>query len=210
MDVWSIKETFIDAFYTRYGVPVQDGWTVIDIGAAIGDFSIYAAFGNPNTLIYAFEPFPDSYQLLIKNLTLNAISNVIGFQQAIWREEGPLMLDLTEGEPLQITSKAHALQDKPGRTVPVNAKTLAGVLDENEIQRIDLLKLDCEGAEYEILMYSSKETLAKFSRIVMEYHDVDEDHTHKHLIRFLQNAGYRVTWQVNAVHDHIGYLFAER
>jgi len=210
MDVWSIKETFLDAFYTRYGVPVQDGWTVIDIGAAIGDFSIYAAFDHPNAIIYAFEPFPESYQLLIKNLTLNAISNVIAFQQAIWRQQGALMLDLAGGEPLQIASKETGSASEPKGTLSVEARTLTSVIEEYDIRVVDLLKLDCEGAEYAILLNTSHETLAKIPRIVMEYHDVDEAHTHKDLIRFFEGEGYRVTWHTNVVHDHIGYLFAER
>ena len=85
MDLWSVKETFLDKFYARYGVEIEDGWTVVDIGAGIGDFSIYSAYGKPNAVIYAFEPFIDSYQLLIKNLTLNAIDNVFAFQRALWR-----------------------------------------------------------------------------------------------------------------------------
>ena len=54
MDVWSVKETFVDQFYTRYGAPVEGGpW----ISAGIGDYSLYAAHGNRSGVIYAYEPF---------------------------------------------------------------------------------------------------------------------------------------------------------
>lgn len=210
MDVWAIKETFLDRFYSRYGVPVQDGWRVIDIGAGIGDFSIHAAYGNPKAVIYAYEPFPNSYQLLIRNLTLNAIDNVMVFQKAVWCSDGELVLDLSKGEPLQIASKNFSLGVGNSDTVTVQAVSLQTVLDGQGIDRVDLLKLDCEGAEYEILMKASSSTLERIERIIMEYHDVDSAHNHQRLIRFLQEQGYQVTRYENFVHDDIGYVYAVR
>ena len=43
MDVWSIKETFLDRFYEKYGFTIQPDWKIIDIGAGTGDYSLYAA-----------------------------------------------------------------------------------------------------------------------------------------------------------------------
>ncbi len=209
MDIWSVKETFLDAFYERYGTEVQDGWVVIDIGAGIGDFSIQAAFGRPHTVVYAFEPYPESYQLLVKNLTLNAVDNVIAFQKAIWRQNGRLALDLSEDEPLKIISKDVEDLGENIEIVTVEALTLAKVMASQGIKHLDLLKLDCEGAEYEILMETPLKTLAKMQRIIMEYHDVDEAHNHRQLIAFLEGAGFRVSVHKNIVHEDIGYLFAE-
>jgi len=210
MDVWSVKETFLDAFYTRYGIPVQDGWIVVDIGAGIGDFSIYAAYGNPDIIVYAYEPFCESYQLLIKNITVNALDNVLAFQEAVWSRSGTLTLDLSGGEPLQIASRESGFA--PGSVNPnaVKAITLKEILDGQRIKKVDLLKLDCEGAEYEILLKSPSEVLARIERIIMEYHDRDEERHHINLIHFLEGEGYHVTHQKNIVHDDIGYLFAAR
>lgn len=210
MDVWAVKETFMDEFYTRYGVPVQDGWTVVDIGAGIGDFSIYAAYGRPETRVFAYEPYPGSFLLLEENLRQNMIENVIPVQQAVWGTAEEIMLDLSIEEPLQFSSREVVVEEVKPRQILVPAVTLADVLSEQKLDRIDLLKLDCEGAEYEILMKAPIETLAQIRRIVMEYHNVDEDHTHIQLIRFLESAGYSVSWEQNIVHANIGYLFAVR
>lgn len=210
MDIWSVKETFLDGFYERYGTEVRDGWTVIDIGAAIGDYSIHAAFGRPKAVIYAFEPFPESYQLLVKNLTLNALDNVFAFQEAIWCQNGSLALDLIEEEPLKVASKPPSDIAETKEVVMVEAITLELVTERQAIKKVDLLKLDCEGAEYEILMKAPAKTLAKIQRIVMEYHDVNETHDHHRLIPFLESAGYRVSWHKNIVHEEIGYLYAQR
>ncbi len=57
MDVWSVKETFIDRFYEKYGTAVGDSWTVIDIGGGLGEFTLFAAVGHPQNRVLAFEPF---------------------------------------------------------------------------------------------------------------------------------------------------------
>jgi len=210
MDIWSVKETFLDSFYTRYGVSIQNGWKVLDIGAGVGDFSLYAAYGNPQTVVYAYEPFPDSYKLMIKNLTMNAIDNVMAFQQAIWSQNGRLALDLSAGEPLQIMSKGPELAGEYRDAITVQAYSLDQVLQNHEIGVVNLLKMDCEGAEYAILLGASGQVIAKIERIIMEYHDMDTEHNHQVLVSFLEKMGFKVSTQKNFVHDHIGYLFATR
>ena len=210
MDVWSVKETFLDAFYTKYGMPIQDGWTVIDIGAGIGDFSIYAAYGNPNSTIYAYEPFIDSYELLNENLRLNNIENVNPFQIAIWSTDGELLLDDSNGEPLQITSRKTDVDGEQGQKKMVQAMSLLSIFEEREVEKVDLIKLDCEGAEYDVLMKAPSAVFDKIDRIIMEYHDLDSDHNYQRLLPFLEDQGYHVQRFKNAVHDHIGYLYAAK
>lgn len=210
MDVWAVKETFLDRFYTRHGVEVEDGWTIMDVGAGMGDFSIYAAYGRPNAVVYAYEPFIESYQLLIQNITLNAIDNVIAFQRALWGESGLLALDLSGGEPLQIISQGVDASLANQGKVTVKALSLQDCLEGQGIERVDLMKLDCEGAEYEILLQASRQTLEKIERLVMEYHDIGEDHNHQILTRFLEDEGYSVICVENLVHEDLGYLYATR
>ena len=210
MDVWAVKETFLDAFYIRYGVPVRDGWTLVDIGAGVGDFSILAAYGHPAARVLAFEPFPESYEILVKNLLANALENVTPCQQAVWSHSGSLQLDISAGEPLQISSSEVVVEARAGQTVAVPAVTLADVLAEHDVAQVDLLKLDCEGAEYEILMSASAETLSPVQRIIMEYHDLSEAQNHSILAQYLIDMGYQVNFWPNVVHAEIGYLYASR
>ena len=210
MDIWSIKETFLDQFYTRYGAVVEDGWTVVDVGAGVGDFSIFAGYNRPHTVVYALEPFGESYQLLSENLVLNAIDNVTAFPLALWGESGDLVLDLSGGEPLQIISQVLENQAEISGMTVVHALTLQDFLNQESIDHVDLMKLDCEGAEYEILMQASSQTLAKVDRVIMEYHDIREHNEHRVLASFLENEGYRIQIVENVVHEEIGYLYAER
>src|SRR5512133_3299511 len=61
MDIWSVKEAFIDRFYEKYGCAVGEGWTVVDIGAGIGEFTLFAAAAHPGNRVLAFEPFAESF-----------------------------------------------------------------------------------------------------------------------------------------------------
>lgn len=210
MDVWSVKETLIDQFYTRYGAPVQDGWTVVDIGAGIGDYCVHATYENPEVNLYAFEPFPGSFAVLQRNLALNGIENVTAYQKAVWSTTGELQLDLTMGEPLQFNSQEPRPETTGRVTVTVEAVSLEDVISSEKIKIVNLLKMDCEGAEYEILLSTPASTFEKIERIIMEYHDVDAERTHSVLTRFLEAQGYRVTCHKNFVHKDIGYLFAQR
>lgn len=208
MDVWSVKETFVDRFYERYGCPVGEPWVVIDIGGGIGDFSIFAAHRHPANIVYAFEPFPGSFALLEQNLKRNQVANVQAFQQAIWSSRGSLALDTSTGEPVQFISREIGADARGENAVPCD--TLENTLARLDIRRCDLLKIDAEGAEYAILFHASDAALAKIQRVVMEYHDAITAHTHADLVEFLRCKGYRVATVVNAVHPDLGYLYAER
>ena len=104
MDIWSVKETFIDRFYTRYGCEPGKGWTIIDIGAAIGEFSLFAAAHDPTARIFAYEPFPESVEIFRENIAANGIRNITLIPKAVWKSNTTLQLDFSLLEPLQITS----------------------------------------------------------------------------------------------------------
>jgi FkbM family methyltransferase len=210
MDVWSVKETFLDQFYTRYGEAIKDGWTIVDVGAGVGDFSLYAGYGRPEAVVYALEPFEESYHLFIENLTLNAVVNVFAFQRALWGESGDLVLELSGGEPLQISSQGLGQTlDITGLDV-VQALSLHDFLKSEHIDRVDLMKMDCEGAEYEILMQAPQEAHEKIDRVIMEYHDLNDMKNHQVLAAFFEELGYQVRVVENEVHANIGYLYAVR
>ncbi|MGC8947330.1 MAG: FkbM family methyltransferase [Anaerolineae bacterium] len=205
MDLWIAKETFLDRFYERYGTVVQDGWVVVDIGAGIGDFSISVAKGRPSTRVYAFEPFPESFALLQENLQLNQIINVQAFPQAICGESGTLYLDLSKGEPVQFSTTKVA---EPERTLPVPCLSLGDAFALLGIDYCDLLKLDCEGAEYDILFNAPHSVLHKVRHIIMEYHEGITPYGAQDLIIYLSERGFDVHTYPNPVHRHLGFLYA--
>ncbi len=209
MDIWSIKETFLDRFYERYGFRVQPGWTVIDIGAGIGEYTLFAAVHQPDTRVFAFEPYPPSFALMQENLRLNAVTNARALNEAIAETSGELLLDLTGGEPLQFQSYARQ-HEAVEQSLSVPSRSLADTFASLEIESCDLLKMDCEGAEYSILFGAPPSVLELVRRIVMEYHDHTTHYQHNDLVRFLASQGYQVETFPNPVHSYIGYLRAVR
>jgi FkbM family methyltransferase len=209
MDVWSIKETFLDRFYEKYGFTIQPVWKIIDIGAAIGDYTLYAATAQPNSQVFAFEPYPQSFVLMQENLRLNTVTNAQAFDKAIGTVSGELVLDLTTGEPLQFQGFLKPTENME-KSLSVHALSLADAFAMLEIEVCDLLKLDCEGAEYPILFETPQFVLERVRRIVMEYHDNIVQYTHHDLTRFLNERGFRVETFPNPVHSYLGYLRAIR
>ncbi|MGI9157979.1 MAG: FkbM family methyltransferase [Marmoricola sp.] len=74
-----------------------------------------------------------------------------------------------------------------------NARTLAALLRDFAVERVDLLKMDCEGGEYKALLGCDEDVLDKIGTIVMELHEAPGHSAHHdELIRFLQRAGFAV------------------
>ena len=209
MDVWSIKETFLDRFYEKYGFTIQPHWKIIDIGAGLGDYTLYAAVTQLTSQVFSFEPYPESFGLMQENLRLNAITNVQAFDQAIGAASGELILDLSSGEPLQFQSQlmqaAHV-----EKSLSVSSLSLVDALAKLGLGSCDLLKLDCEGAEYAILFGAPQPVLEHIQRIVMEYHDDLNQYNHADLTRFLKECGFEFETFANPVHADLGYLRAIR
>ncbi|MBV9217226.1 MAG: FkbM family methyltransferase [Acidobacteria bacterium] len=141
---------------------------IIDIGANVGMFSAYAL--RDGVTIEAYEPFPDSAACFRR--TFQDIPNVVLHQKAVAGMAGKR--GLRKGANWGM----HSLSEGD----EVETVTLDSILP------CDLLKIDCEGGEYEILFNSS----LNFKRIVGEYHDLDADRTGKRLRDFLESNGFRI------------------
>jgi FkbM family methyltransferase len=210
MDIWSVKETFLDRFYERYGTPLGEAWIIVDIGAGIGDFAVYAALSRPRSVIYAFEPFPASYALLKENLSLNGVTTVQTFPEAIGAQTGSMAIDLTQVEPLKLQSRHVTSGSALHGALAVPSLSLADAFARLRLGQCDLLKLDCEGSEYGILFNTPDGTLACIHRIVMEFHEGVSSYSHHDLIEFLKDKGFAAKIQPNDVHADLGYLYAWR
>ena len=188
LDVWIIKETCLDRDYER-AVPIERGWTIVDIGAGLGDFTVHAAKQSATGAVYAFEPAPGSFALSQTNLKLNDVHNVWLFQSAVCGTPvGAAVLRETD-EPAK-----SALSDKRPESkglTRVAAITLDQFVADDGLESIDLLKIDCEGGEYDILSGASGPTLARIQRIALEYHDGPAGRGDD-LVRLLTGRGFSV------------------
>ena len=204
------QEALLDRFYQRFGTEIGDGWTVVDIGAGIGEFTLVAAQAHPQNRVFAFEPFAESFALLQENLGLNGAGNVTAYPEAVGAQTGSLLLDLSGGEPLQLQSIQGAGELASQDVRPVSSLSLADVFTRLDLMRIDLLKLDCEGSEYPIFFNAWPEHLERIQRVILEYHDGVGGHTHQELAAHLVEHGFQVRITHNWVHAQLGYVYAWR
>lgn len=152
--------------YSRYGVQIQPGDTVVDLGGNIGIFTRYA-YQMGASKIVTFEPDRRYFEIL----KLNAPSNATLFNAAIGNTLDTLTL--TESDHLGGSNLWHP-NDPEVNQYSVNVYTLNYILDNRLIEKIDFLKIDIEGSEIIALEGIRDEHLSKIRNIVVEYH-------HEHL-----------------------------
>ncbi len=196
MDAWTLKETNLNRDYERYGAAIQDDWTMVDIGAALGDFTVFAASRTVHGWVYAFEPAPDSVAILKRNLELNKIRNVTVFPNAVAATAGTLTLDISGGVPVQYRTadepQSRNATQSAGLRLTVRSLALADVLADLPGGVCDFLKMDCEGAEYDILLHLDEAALGRVRRICLEYHEGVTEYSHADLARYFTAHGWRV------------------
>jgi FkbM family methyltransferase len=185
IDSVTIKVVYLDEHYGE----IADHSVVIDIGANIGVFSVFAATRSNNCLIYAYEPAPKSYELLLENVRLNGLEEKVRvFPLGVAGARGRRRLVLGNGSP------SHSLYSRDVRRGcwEIDCVTLRDVFDANRIQHCDILKIDAEGAEFEILYGTPIEYLRRIREIRMEYHHVGEpSYDLQSLLRFLAKHNFR-------------------
>jgi FkbM family methyltransferase len=206
MDAWILKETILDRQYEKVSVALEHGWTVVDIGAALGDYAVWASKQIGDGRVYAVEPFPASVKMIRENLRLNQITNTVICEEAIGGQDGLSGLQLVTGEAVQHSTAAITGIDG---SVAVSVSSLRSFLIEEKIDLVDYLKMDCEGAEFDILLNCPSEVLKKIKRICMEVHDHVTLHSRDELIKFLERNGYETRLTKNPVHEELAYLYAE-
>jgi FkbM family methyltransferase len=205
MDLWILKETLLDRQYEKVSLPLQDGWTIVDIGAALGDYAVWAAKQTPHGHVIAVEPFSPSVSLLRSNVEKNRIFNVELFAGAITAASGSTTLQVEQG---RIVQNSTAVNQKTANGVEVKTISLEDLFVKYGITKCDYLKMDCEGGEYEILFSAPELVLAKIDRICMEVHDGMTKHNREDMIQFLEKSGYKTRLTINPVHAELAYLYA--
>jgi len=205
MDIWIIKETCLDRQYERASVEIQDGWNVVDIGAGLGDLAVCVAKSHPQSTVYAYEPLPESFALLEANVTQSQVENVKSFPQAVGSHHGYTDLHIVSDKAVQ---QSTAFAADRARAIRVPSTTLDRIVADIPGGRCDYLKMDCEGAEYEILFSAGDETLHRIKHICLEYHDGVTEFSHRDLAQFLTAKGFTVKMTPSPVWKHLGFLHA--
>jgi FkbM family methyltransferase len=193
-DRFAIYQVFSRGIYR--GEPEFDlgGADVIfDVGAHVGAFTVYAAQENDESEIYAFEPFPESYGLLEENVQLNDFdSRVETYEKAVTAEDCEnyrLYLDKEN------TCRHGQIQrDETSQFAETESITLESVFQKQDLDSCDFMKMNCEGAEEEILLGTPRAVFERIERLVFEYHERDdEDGTLEEILEYLRSTGFDIS-----------------
>ena len=192
----------------RFAIDPED--VVVDIGAHIGVFAVYAARHAPRGQVYAYEPFPGNYRLLAINKSLNRLDNLHVFNLAVSARTGESDFFAVESNPaLNSLSGAYG-----GERISVRTVSIEDVVRDNRIEAVDYLKIDAEGAEYDILMNCSGALLRRIKRIFLEYHEHPSlPGNRRALAQVLRSNGYQVSvggWPFQETFSRTGFLKAYR
>ena len=129
---------------------LTDRMVVVDVGAHAGYFSLTAARKvGPRGRVYSFEPAPANYELLLRNIELNDYANIMPVNQALSDKVGPATLYLTELDSGRHSTYHHDLPIK--ETVAIETTTADAFLEAQGWPKVDLVKIDVEGAELDVL-----------------------------------------------------------
>lgn len=188
---------FVEDEYRLRQYRLPPGSTIVDIGAQIGWFTLAAAFIVPDVTVFCYEPLPENHELLEANLRLNGLSRCHAFQMAVSDEVGEATLTMA-GRFGGESTGGTLLADRVGtpvaapRTYRVRTTTLDEIVRSNRIATCDLLKIDCEGAEHQILRATSMDTFARIKRIAVEVDELGRDASMATLKKLLSEKGYTV------------------
>jgi FkbM family methyltransferase len=194
---------FSPSFYTP--VPAH---TVLDIGANIGFFALYLQSLAPGIHVHCFEPGADARSRLDLNVKGNRLDAMISvYPIAVFDAE--TTVELKEAAHSAHRSLFASQFVEKERSTKVNAVPLQKAIEMAGGSRIDLLKIDVEGAEIEIAEGADPHCWQNIERVVVEYHDLLRPGCKKRVSCLLSDRGYRGI-QAFETSPGLGLLQAQR
>jgi FkbM family methyltransferase len=172
-DLFGFYEIMLRRDYFASGQKLEAGNTVVDVGANIGCFTVLASkLVGPRGRVIAIEPEQSTYRQLLRNIALNKLSNVIPLNLAIGGSVGVITLHSDSNRLFSSIFSSVNGRAVEGTDQNIKMITLESLMNEHHIIRCDYLKLDCEGAEHEIIAGMSQTTADGIRQITMEVHKV--------------------------------------
>jgi len=181
--------TFMTVFGKREYGKIENNSVVIDIGANIGLFTIYALTNGAKKVI-SVEPSAEAFETMAKNININNFSHkVILIRKAVTSKDGEKVFIKNNSSPYnEITYYQPDMQNWQAiDTISLNK------IFESTSSDISLLKIDCEGSELEILKSLRKEFFDKIKDIRIEYHL--KNYSKKSLFELIYSFGFYLVYE---------------
>jgi FkbM family methyltransferase len=173
----------------------KEGETVIDIGAHIGRYTITSSKQVGNTgKVVAIEADPDNFELLKRNIALNNLTNVLPLNYAVFSTRTRMKL-YEQSTSAKYNSLMLARAAKTKNYVEVEADTLDSILKLNRVNQVNWIKIDVEGAEFEVLKGSTRTLSSENVSLFIEIHNIDDPSHYGNIVDFLKYHNYEITFE---------------
>jgi FkbM family methyltransferase len=167
---------------------MPDDRLIVDVGASVGVFSVYAASRARAARVIAYEPVLQTYERLIEQVSQKGLEGRVHCRRAAIGGADTIRTIRVVADSVRSSFFPH-LASAPSAEEHVPTQPLESVVSEAGGQRISLLKMDCEGAEWEALDSADNNTLRRIDRVSLEYHPMPGRDPDELVKRFL-DAGF--------------------
>jgi FkbM family methyltransferase len=173
----------------------KEGNTVIDIGAHIGRYTITSSkqVGDSGKVV-AIEADPDNFQLLKRNVTLNNLTNVLPLNYAVFSTRTRMKL-YEQSASAKYNSVMLSRTRQTEKYAEVDADTLDNLLELNGINQVNWIKIDVEGAEFEVLKGATKTLSNENISLLIEIHNVEDPRHYDNIVDFLRHHNYEIAFE---------------
>ena len=200
-DLMQLTTIWLTREYEAPGFEIKENDTIIDVGGHIGLFMLFCEQFCHKGKIYCFEPALDNYRIFLDNIKLNDFKNIFPFNLAVSKQDGNIPLYLNDD------ASGHSIFLKNSNSIQVDSITLQKIFDLNNIKKCNLLKLDCEGSEYEIIDSLPENYFSMIDKMIVEYHFAEKNpKLLTNLIKKLERTSFSV--DVKKLSDDMGLIFA--
>jgi len=171
-----VFENFYGGVYS--GVDVG-GKTVVDVGAGVGDTAILFSLMGARRVV-ALEPYPALYRKALVNARINGFEDrVLLVNAGVGSSDEEVCADLRDVHGYYVFRSSGRCDTK------VRIYTLSSLVRGFKIEAGSILKVDCEGCEYDVLLNAKPEDIRVFEQIIIEYHN-----GYKEIRKLLEDLGY--------------------
>ena len=198
---FEFKDVFLHEAYRCHEIlrRLPEKPVVLDVGANVGFFSLYALDCRPAARCLSFEPLAANYKILVQQRALNSLARWEIFPKAVVGKERTVRIS-SQKQGMIDAGATIAAESENAEGEEVEACSLASIFASQSIDCCDWLKLDCEGSEYEIFETCPDVLLRKISFISAELHEVDSiSRNPRALCAQLEQRGFRVLLADDAV-----------
>lgn len=183
----------------------SDDEYIIDAGAHFGFFALYARVLNPDVQIICLEPNENNFLILKNNIIRNKLKKITALNIGLSSKFGKRKFTVSNDS--HDSKMVGDNEEFEGEFYSKQTESLANLVVDNKIKKIALLKMDIEGAEFEIIKNAHDDDFGSVSNIIMEYHNYSKD-SHRIIEQCLRQKGFSVEIFPSKFDNKLGFIFA--